>query len=63
MCCTFNMKPINEIFNGKSYVDLAMEQQSSDRNLYFMDTTVPEWFKQDKITQPGVCIFNLFISD
>jgi len=54
MCCTFNMKPINEIFNGKSYVDLAMDLQSFDRNSYFMDTTMPEWFMQDKITQPGV---------
>ena len=53
MCCAFNMNSMNEIFNGKSYVNLAMEMQNSDRQAAFMDTTLPEWFTNDKSAQPG----------
>jgi len=54
MCCAFNMKAMNEIFNGKSYVDLAMDLQAFDRQSTFMDSTVPDWFKKNKFSQPGL---------
>ena len=54
------MKPINEVFNGKSYVGLAMDLQSFDRNSHFTDTTVPEWFEKDKVTQPGMSLKPFF---
>ncbi len=53
MCCAFNMDPLNKIFNGNLYVNLAQEMQDSDRNGAFMDTTLPEWFVHDKSSQPG----------
>ena len=63
MCCAFNKDPLNEIFNGKLYVDLALEMQDSDRQAAFMDTTLPDWFSNDKSAQPGEPIFfQMFIS-
>ncbi len=56
MCCAFNMNPLNKIFNGKLYVDLALEMQGSDRQSAFMDTTLPDWFANDKSAQPGETI-------
>lgn len=53
MCCSFKMKPMDEIFNSKTYVDLAMDLQNYDKKSAFMDTTIPEWFKNDTLTQPG----------
>ncbi len=53
MCCAFNKDPLNEIFNGKLFVDLALEMQDSDRQAAFMDTTLPDWFSNDKSAQPG----------
>jgi hypothetical protein len=53
MCCAFNMDPLNKIFNGNLYVNLALEMQDSDRKAAFMDATLPEWFVNDKSSQPG----------
>ena len=59
MCCSFNMDALNNIFKGKLYVDLALEMQNSDRQAAFMDTTLPEWFANDKSAQPGDYMLNL----
>ena len=53
MCCAFNMESLNSLFNGKSYVDLAMEMQDSDKRSEFMDSDIPEWLPGDKASQPG----------
>jgi hypothetical protein len=58
MCCAFNKDPLNEIFNGKLYVDLALEMQDSDKQAAFMDTTLPDWFANDKSAQPGESIIS-----
>jgi hypothetical protein len=60
MCCAFNMDPLNEIFNGQLYVNLALEMQNSDRQASFMDTTLPEWFLKDKPAQPGKPIYEFW---
>ena len=56
MCCAFNMKSMDKIYSGKAYVDLAMDLQSFDRQSAFVETTVPDWFLKDKLTQPGMII-------
>ena len=53
MCCAFNMESLDKIFNGKLYVNLALEMQNSDRQAAFMDTTLPDWFTNDNSAQPG----------
>jgi hypothetical protein len=58
MCCAFNKDPLNQIFNGKLYVDLALEMQNSDKQAAFMDTTLPDWFGNDKSAQPGNRMYN-----
>jgi hypothetical protein len=37
--------------------------QDSDRQAAFMDTTLPDWFSNDKSAQPGEPIFFKWLSE
>ncbi len=57
MCCSFKMKPLNEIFAGKTFVNLAMAMQDFDKQSSLVDTSVPSWYDGDgksSFAQPGM---------
>jgi len=55
MCCSFNIRAADEIFKGKAFSGLVMKQQNLDKNLTFMDTTLPKKYRDNKEpkTLPG----------
>ena len=56
MCCSFNMKAADEIFQQETYSKLVMDSQNSDKRSAFEDYNLPKWFieaKEPKI-QPGM---------
>ena len=55
MCCSFNMKAANEIFQQETYSRLVMENQENDRRSSFLDFTVPKWYSKNRepISRPG----------
>jgi hypothetical protein len=53
MCCAFKMKPLNEIFKGRRYVDLAMELQAFDKDSALTETDLPDSFQKSLVPQPG----------
>ncbi len=54
MCCAFNMESLDAIYNGKAYVDLATEMQTSDKRSAFMESDLPELWAEDTSSQPGI---------
>ena len=47
MCCTFNMRAANEIFNGKFYSSLVMDLQGQDRRGTFVESSPPLSYKDE----------------
>ena len=55
MCCSFKMKPLNEIFAGNTFVNLAMEMQEFDKQSSLVDTSLPNWYDgKSSFAQPGI---------
>jgi hypothetical protein len=44
MCCTFNMKAADDIFQDKTYAKRLREHQEEDKKLSFENSQPPEWF-------------------
>jgi len=56
MCCSFNMKAADEIFQQATYSKLVKEHQNSDSESAFIDSSIPSWYSDEnepKI-QPGI---------
>ncbi len=50
------MKPLNETFAGKTFVNLAMAMQDFDKQSSLVDTSLPSWYDGDgksSFAQPG----------
>ena len=47
MCCTFNMRAADDIFNGKSYSNLVMKLQDQDRKGTFVESSPPLFYKDE----------------
>ena len=58
MCCTFNMKAADEIFNGKTYSDLVKTLQAQDQNSTFKDSSRPISYQNEPVSRPGVNFSN-----
>ena len=56
MCCAFNMKAADDIFQGKLYSKLVNDLQNYDRANTFSNSTIPDWYKDDgePITRAGL---------
>ena len=56
MCCSFNMKAADEIFQQATYSKLVMDHQTSDAESAFIDSTIPSWYSSEKEPkiQPGI---------
>jgi len=56
MCCSFNMKAADEIFEQATYSKLVMSKQTSDKKSSFMDFNLPRWYvvNGEPKTQPGI---------
>ena len=55
MCCSFNMKKAEDIFNGETYSGLVQTMQARDKNLSFIDPKLENYYQENgqlKI-QPG----------
>jgi hypothetical protein len=44
MCCAFNMKKANEIFEAGMYTDMVTNMQEFDRNNSFGNNIPPKWY-------------------
>ena len=44
MCCAFNMKNAEEIFQGKLYSNLIQNLQNDDKKNAFKNSTPPDWY-------------------
>ena len=47
MCCSFNMKAADEIFQGETYPQLVKQLQDSDNNSSFTKSEVPKWYSSN----------------
>ncbi len=56
MCCAFNMKAADEMFQQATYAELLMKKQAADKMSSFMDFNVPSWYamKGEPKIQPGI---------
>ena len=56
MCCSFNMKAADEIFQQVTYSKLVMKKQREDKMASFMEHNVPSWYAKDgePTIQPGI---------
>ena len=56
MCCAFNMKAADDIFEGKMYSNLVKGLQNYDRANAFGNSTIPSWYKKagEPKTQAGI---------
>jgi len=56
MCCAFNMKSAEEIFQGKSYSNMIQSLQNDDKNNAFKNSTLPDWYvvSNEPKTQSGL---------
>jgi hypothetical protein len=44
MCCSFNMKAADEIFQEKSYSSFIQNLQDYDKGFSFQNTSLPDWY-------------------
>ena len=56
MCCSFNMKAAEDIFEGKTYSNLVKNLQTDDKANSFFNSTIPDWYTkgQEPKTQAGL---------
>ena len=48
MCCSFNMKAAEEIFQGKTYSKIVSENQREDKIFSFANSTLDDWYEKRK---------------
>jgi len=48
MCCSFNMKAADEIFQEKSYSTFIQNLQDNDKKASFQDPSLPDWYSLGK---------------
>ena len=55
MCCSFNMKAANEIYQSGSYSDIITKMQNGDDSISFENSTKPSWYLKtsEPIILPG----------
>ena len=46
-CCAFNAKAAEEMYNGKAYISIIRKMQDKDRNRYFKNSSLPDWFNKN----------------
>jgi hypothetical protein len=44
MCCTFNMKAADEIFQGQTYSKTVKAKQEEDQMAAFENSSIPDWY-------------------
>jgi amiloride-sensitive sodium channel len=56
MCCAFNMKSADDIFQQITYSKMVMEKQSIEKKSSFMDYNIPNWYDStgEPTIQPGI---------
>ena len=56
MCCAFNMKAAEDIFEGKTYSTLVKNLQQEDKANSFFNSTIPDWYVRGREpkTQAGL---------
>ena len=56
MCCAFNMKAAEDIFEGVTYSKLLKNFQTEDKTNSFSNATIPDWYvnKHEPNTQAGL---------
>ena len=55
MCCSFNIKAAEDIFQGQTYPQIVTQLQQEDKNSSFRDNTLPKAYldNQEPTTLPG----------
>lgn len=55
MCCSFNIRAAEDIFQGETFAKLVSDRQKFDKNSSFVDTTLPKKYtlNNEPTTLPG----------